>query len=272
MRRFVAGMVLILLALVVPPATGQTGPVICDPGECFGWSPRSAQVVESAGEIVLTYTSYEPGRVVYYTSDGDCSRYPLDPSDCGRPQARAGEDYVAVRGEWIFTEAGSRTIRIPVIDDDLAEPEEAFTVNASQYDDVAEQTVWDNATIRIGDDDPGSGSDAPPATVTPAGDRPSGSSTVDAPPPAPVRAPGAPGTTTVVSLPPDLEVALPSGELEPGPGFELMTERDPEPPPERDDRSGGSASWLAFALGTTALGSGGVVWLRRQRRWSPTRS
>src|SRR5687768_4179492 len=143
MRRVVAGMVLILLALVVPPATGQTGPVVCDPGECFGWSPRSVEVVESAGEIVLTYTSYEPGRVVYYTSDGDCSRYPLDPSDCGRPQARAGEDYVAVRGEWIFTEADSRTIRIPLIDDGLAELEEAFTVNASRYDDLFEQTAWD---------------------------------------------------------------------------------------------------------------------------------
>ena len=147
--------------LVAPPARGQTGVVVCEQGECFGWSPRSAQLVESAGEIVLTFTSYEPGRTVYYTSDGDCSRYPLDPSDCGRPQARASEDYGAVKGEWIFTEAGSRTIRIPIVDDDDDEADyEAFTVNASRYDDVAEQTVWDNATIRIGDDDPKPTSDS----------------------------------------------------------------------------------------------------------------
>lgn len=145
--------------LVAPPARGR--PVVCEQGECFSWSPRSAQPVESAGEIVLTFTSYEPGRVVYYTSDGDCSGYPLDPPDCGRPQARESEDYGAVKGEWIFTEAGSRTIRIPIFDDDDDEADyEAFTVNASRYDDVAEQTVWDNVSVRIVDDDPKRTSDS----------------------------------------------------------------------------------------------------------------
>ena len=178
--------IMFVSVLVAPPARGR--PFVCEQGECFGWSPRSAQPVESAGEIVLTYTSYEPGRVVYYTSDGDCSGYPLDPSDCGRPQARASEDYGAVKGEWIFTEAGSRTIRIPIIDDDLDEADyEAFTINASQYDDVAEQTVWDNATIRIGDDDPKRTSDSstsPDRSNRQIAGSQTGSPTRPAPPPA----------------------------------------------------------------------------------------
>ena len=163
--------------LVAPPARGQTH---------YPWSPREARPVESAGEVVLTFTSSDPGRVVYYTSDGDCSRYPLDPSDCGRPQARASEDYGAVKGEWIFTEGGSMTIRIQIFDDDLDEANsEAFGVHASRYDDVAEQTTWSVAIVRIVDDDPRDDSDAPPAaitTVTPADDRPSGSPSVATPP------------------------------------------------------------------------------------------
>ena len=146
MRRSIAGMVLILLFLVAPPARGQTGAVVCERGECFSWSPRSAQPVESAGEVVLTFTAYDPGRTVYYTSDGDCSHgYPLDPP-CGRPQARASEDYGAVKGEWIFTEAGSRTIRIPIFDDDLDEADyETFSVRAARYDDVAGTSSWEAA-------------------------------------------------------------------------------------------------------------------------------
>ncbi len=174
--------IVLVSVLVAPPARGQTN---------YPWSPREARPVESAGEVVLTFTSSEPGRVVYYTSDGDCSSYPGDPADCGRPQARAGEDYQAVKGDWIFTEAGSRTIRIPIFDDDLDEPHsEAFAVSASLYDDVAEQTTWFSAIVHIADDDPKGDSANQPATTantTPANDRSSGS-TPGATTPTPVTA------------------------------------------------------------------------------------
>lgn len=299
MKRIIACVVVLVSVLVAPAARAQTSP-----GSEPSWSPREVRPAESAGEVVLKFTTKEghAGRWVYYTRDGDCSRYPeaedpansvdpVSPADCGRPIARSGEDYAAVRGEWTITEPGSRTVRIPIFDDDLDETDgEAFTINASRHDDLAATTVWYNATIRIGDDDPKEGggptgdasSTRVTTTVVPRAEQwPPGSLAVDTAAgrtgshtptsSAPIAASGAPVRTTIPSTPPDLEVALPSRELEPGPGFELVSEQHSKPASERDDPSRGFAAWWPWALGATAVGSGGVVWLRRLRRWSPTR-
>lgn len=268
MKRIIACTVVLVSVLVAPPAGGQTqyGP----------WYPRDGEAGEWDGEAVLRYTAKEPGRTEYYTKDGDCGGYPsvedpandtpVSPDECGRPYARASEDYTAMRGEWVFTEAGSRTIRIPIVDDDLDETDgEAFTIwgaHQADSDPPGMKAVY-TAYIRIRDDDPRKHGDpsydaaAPPAavvtTVTSVEQRP-GDSSVGATAP-----------------PPDLEVALPSGELEPGSGFELVIERGAAPRPEHDERDGDAASWWPLGLGTTALASGGVVWMRRRRRWSPTR-
>ena len=247
--------------LVAPPARGQAP----ETGE---WSPTEVRPLESAGEVVLKFTRYQPGRTVYYTSDGDdCSTvYPTP--DCRRPLARAGEDYGAVRGEWIFTEAGSRTITIPIIDDDLDEAdEETFGINASQHGEDVAGTSWYGRAIRIKDDDPKDDADAPSAGTAPNATTARGRS------PSSSNAKAISGSDDGdAEVQPGSGSELASGELEPGPGFEPVIERDSEPASERDGRSGDSASWLAFGLGTIALGSGGVVWVRRRRRWSPTRS
>jgi hypothetical protein len=272
-KRITACIVVLLSSFVAPPARAQTSP-----GSGPSWSPREVRPAESAGEIVLKFTTTNAGRWVYYTEDGDCPGYPsaedpanqtpLSPAECGRPFARASEDYGAVRGEWIFTEGGSRTIRIPIIDDDVDEPDgEAFAVNASRYDDVAGMTVWHNAYIRIVDDDPRDDGDAPPpgviTTVTRSEPRAAGSSRVDTgPPPAPVPARRAPAPTTVESPPPDLEVARRSGELQPGGDLEFATGEGPLRERDRPDVKAGSAFALALALGTAAA-AGLVLRFRR---------
>lgn len=274
MKRIIACIVVLVSVLVATPAGGQSP-----------WYPREGEAGEWEGEAVVMFTARSPGRLKYYTGDGDCDGYPsaedpangtpVSPDECGRPYARESEDYVAVRGEWTFNEAGSITIRIPIIDDDLDEADgEAFRIESEYQPDSCAPTVncgggLYTAYIRIRDDDPrnhraasndGASNDGavpPPAvvtTITTAGQRLDGSSVVATEPP------------------PDLEVALPSGELEPGPGFELVLDRDADPRPEHDDRDGDSASWWPLGLGTTALASGVVVWMRRRRRWSPTRS
>lgn len=269
MKRIIACTVVLVSVLLAPAARGQM------PGPA-DWSPREVRPLESAGEVVLTFTTQSPGRTEYYTKDGDCSGYPsaedpandtpFSPSECGRPFARAGEDYGAVTGEWNFTEPGSRTIRIPIVDDDLDETDgEAFQMFAVHKTDSWPSKVVHNAYIRIVDDDPRDDGDAPSAvvtTVTRAEQRPAGSS---APP---ARAP-----TTVASPPADLEVTLPSDELEPGPGFELVSEGSSEPAPEHGGDSDGRsrAAWSALVLASGAVSAGGVAWVRRRRRWSPTR-
>ena len=149
--------IVLVSVLVAPPANGSHDQNRSSGGR---WSPTSAQVVESAGEIVLTFTAHEQGRVGYH-SRNECPTYPWDSQECGPPMARASEDYGAVKGEWIFTEAGSRAIRIPIFDDDLDEADfETFFVDASYYNDLGQQTTWDGATIRIEDDDPKRTSDS----------------------------------------------------------------------------------------------------------------
>ena len=280
MKRVIAFLAVLVWGLVAPPAKAQTG--------FGGWSSTGAEPVELAGEVVLTFTAIEAGRITYYTLDGDCNRnpgveYPYTPSpvtpDCGRPQARAGEDYVAVRGEWIFTEPGSRTIRVPILDDDIDEPEEPFGVHASKYDDVAGQTTWSAVVIRIIDDDPKQGSAGDTSTKlataehAPGADQPVAATS----PAAPVRlptaqAPAGPArslepTTTSVGWRLDVGTQLGApGDLQPGPGFELVADRDPERGPERGDR-GGRASWVAFGLTIVAVASG-IARVRRRWRWS----
>ena len=113
----------------------------------------------------MKFTTEEPGRTEYSTRDGDCIGYPtaedpanetpLSPDECGNPYAQAGEDYGAVRGKWTFTEAGSRTVRIPIIDDDLDETDgEAFTIEAGHWGDMWPAPGRYNASIYIVDDDP----------------------------------------------------------------------------------------------------------------------
>lgn len=158
--------------LVAPPARGQ-------PKGGAWWSPEederrypqgygALRVMESAGEVVMKFTTEEPGRTEYYTRNGDCGGYPTAedpanpswPDECGRPYARAGEDYGAVRGQWTFTEAGSRTIRIPIFDDDRDETDrEPFTIHADhKFDSWPVGGVF-NAWIYIEDDDPKQTSD-----------------------------------------------------------------------------------------------------------------
>ena len=256
---------IVLVSVLVAPARGQ------EAGRT-GWSPTGAQPLESGGEVVLTFTKTEPGRITYRTMDGDCSTHPPwvpdpgqpDPpqtADCGRPRAQAPNDYGHVSGEMIFNEAGSRTIRIRIVDDNLDEVNEPFGVRAAEGDGVHEQMWLYTAGVSIIDDDPSDDPEDPARTAPPAttaGGRPSSSSDANA----------IPGSD-------DGEVQngygskLASGELEPGPGFDLVNRGDPKASSEGDGRRGGSAAWLAFGSGTIALGWGGVVWLRRRRRRSP---
>jgi len=192
--------IVLVSVLVAPPARGQ-------PKGGAWWSPEEddrrypqgygeLRVVESAGEVVMKFTTEEPGRTEYYTRNGDCGGYPTAedpanpfwPDECGRPYARAGEDYGAVRGQWTFTEAGSRTIRIPIFDDDRDETDrEPFTIHADhKFDSWPVGGVF-NAWIYIEDDDPRNVSDASPAemtTVRPAYDRPAGTRPAATAPPA----------------------------------------------------------------------------------------
>ncbi len=280
-------LVVLVSVLVAPPARGETsrtGWTREDGRTSPGGSTPVQRVVESAGEVEVTFTSKDPGRFEYFTRNGDCHGYPtaedpandtaLSPDECGRPFARASEDYVEVRGEWTFTEPGSRTVRIPIIDDDLDETDgEAFTIWAGEPDDLSTADgVYDtsgtyNLHIHIGDDDPKEDGDARDDARP--GDQDAAASVVGTTVVTRVKqAPTASSVVDTASPPADLEVALPSGELEPGPSSELVMERDPEPAAE----SGGGASWLPLGVGAAALGSGGVMWLRRQRRWSSTRS
>ena len=280
MRRAIACVVVAVAASVAPPAQAQTRPA--------GWSPASASPLESAGEIVLQFSAEEAGRIVYYTLDGDCNRnpgveYPYTPTpvtpDCGRPQAKAGEDYVAVKGEWIFAEPGSRTLRVPILDDDSDEPEEPFGVHASLYDDVAGQTTWYAAVIRISDDDPrvavvnsGATSTSPTTTAEgPARDPTVSATTLPAPArpqPTGVTAARGPATGPATTTTPGRDVTeerAASDALKPGPGFELVSERDLDRGTDGAER-GAVSSIALLASGATIVSC--AVWARRRRRWS----
>jgi hypothetical protein len=259
----VAGIV-VALTLVTPPAAAQNG---------SAWlTPASPQPLESAREVVITVSLWRAGRVAYRTYDGACgvtySRAGTPPDvTCSGAKASAPADYTATSGELVFTEVeGSKTIKIPIVDDHLAEGDEAFTVAA--WEEV-NADPWidrgDSVIVRIVDDEGNDGS-APAGTATAAASsRPSNS---------PQRA-TVPPRTVAIDNPPvaNLEKELASPTLRPGPGFELSSGESPKVAPARGGRDGRSGSpWLAPGLGIAAAGVIAAALMRRRKQWSPTRS
>ena len=229
-------------------------------------------MLESDGEVVLTL-SQDPGgsgRLRYSTADGTCVPPPRagdafegfrEHPPC-EPEARAPADYTAVDG--VFDGPGSKTIRIPIVDDDLSEGTEAFTVYAwgepNGYD--TDPYGGPSVIVRIVDDDV-SETGAPATTTTTAAGQPSGSDPLPTTVPTPSPIEDLPVSNRVV--------AVPSAELRPGPGFELTSEGSPVPAAGRRRGGGSASSWLAPGLGIAAAGVGAVAFLRRRKQWSPTR-
>lgn len=255
--------------------------------------PEYAEVSEHQRQIVLTFTKIEAGRVVYWTQDGTCwdgleqPGWGLDavtttssttPSEkCQQPPAEAPEDYAELSGEMVFTEPGSRSLTVTIVDDGRDEGDEYFMVRASEYDDVARQTTWHFSEIRIVDDDGPGTPGAPTSATTAAPPRGSGTPTGagsgagDGVGPPAAGAPRSGVAAPFVTVPPPAtspRVTSLLGELEPGPGFQLGTDATPSAANGQRRRSG---STLALLLGATATGAGGLAaW--RWRRWSPTRA
>jgi hypothetical protein len=245
------------------------------------WSPEKPTVLESDGEVVLTLSMSRAraARVTYKTLDGN--------SYYAKNDAMAPGDYSAVSGEVVLNAGDTVKIKIPIVDDDSAEYDETFRVWA--YEEPTQGALQrGDASIRIIDDD-GAGDAVPPAgtgittedgpatagssTITPQGGQVSGSA-IGAPEPtsgvAAARAAATTTSTTASAAQPG-EVALASGELRPGPGFELTSEAVPKPAPQRPGPSG-SASGLAIGSGFAAVGAGALAVVRRRRRWSPTQA
>lgn len=257
-----AVVIVVAPTLVTPPAAAQNS---------SAWlNPTSPEVLESAGKVVLTVTMWRAGRVAYRTYDGHCSVNFLSagtpPADCAdNEKARAPEDYTATSGELVFSEGGEKTITIPIVDDGVAEGNEAFTV-AAWEEANADPFLWDrrgdSAIVRIKDDEVGSsgGNSAAPAArssanTTPAGGQSSGS------------APGVGAAATVDPATPTTATP-PAGELLAGPGSELASEGASEPVPDRSGGGGGSISGLVIGLATAALAVIAFAVMRRRRRWS----
>ena len=271
-RRIVAGVIVVLLTSWAPPAEAQ----VSSPPT---WTPKEARVLESDGEVVLTLSQHPggSGRLRYSTADGTCVP-PARPGDVNEsfrkqppcePEARAPGDYTAVDGVFDGPWSGSKTIRIPIVDDDLSEGTEAFTVYAwgepNGYD--TDPYGGPSVIVRIDDDDTDDSGKPTASAATPTtagvGSQSSSSAPVSTVPPAP----SPDGDLPVL----DLAVAVPSAELRPGPGFELTGDGSPVPAPGRGGEGGGSASWLVLGLGTAAACVGAVAFLRRRKQWSPTR-
>lgn len=270
-RRIVAGVIVVLLTSWAPPAEAQ----VSSPPT---WTPKEARVLESDGEVVLTL-SQDPGgsgRLRYSTADGTCVPPPRagdafegfrEHPPC-EPEARAPADYTAVDG--VFDGPGSKTIRIPIVDDDLSEGTEAFTVyawgepNGYNTDPYGGPSV----IVRIDDDDTDDSGKPAASAATPTTAAAGSQSSSSAPVLTVQPAPSPDGDLPVL----DLAAEVPSAELRPGPGFELTSEGSPVPAPGRGGEGGGSASWLVLGLGTAAAGIGALTFVRRRRRWSPTQA
>jgi hypothetical protein len=274
MKRIGAGIAVIVAAvtLVPPPARAQNA---------SAWLfPQTSEPVESAGAVEVTVKLWRAGRVAYRTFDGSCTvtyspaGSPPDASCSAENAARAPGDYTATSGELVFTQGGTKTLRLPIVDDGLAEDDEAFTlvaweeVNADPWIDRG-----DSAVLRIIDDDEGKPAASAGRTTTPDGR--SSSSAAGRPASMSGAADGRATSDTTAASSPNLEVALPASKLRAGPGFELTSGGPPEPAPARGgerDGGGGSTSWLAFGLGTAALIVGAATLAQRRRRWSPTQA
>lgn len=234
-------------------------------------------MLESDGEVVLTLSQHPggSGRLRYSTADGTCVPPPRagdafegfrEQPPC-EPEARAPADYGAVDGVFDGT-TRSKTIRIPIVDDDLSEGTEAFTVYAWGEPNGYNTDPYGGPSVIVRIDDDDSDDSGKPAastatTTTAAGSQPSSSAPVLTVPTAPSPDEHAPA--------PDLAVAVPSAELRPGQGFELTSEEPRGPAAGRGGERDGSASWLALGLGTAAAAVGAVALLRRRKQWSPTR-
>jgi len=279
-RLIVAGVIVMLLILAGARAEAQVA-------SWPTWTPEAPRPLESDGEVVLTFSSWSGARVRYMTFDGTCAPPPGEAqlhqqfknTRC-EPEARA-LDYTAVDSEVACTlgqGACSVTIRIQIVDDDLAEGTEAFTVIAWEEPNRYNTNPYGGPTVivRIIDDDGNDGSVvATTATTAPESQSSSSAPVLTvAPTPAPIEDLPVPDRPGVRGLPvPDLAVAVASSELRPGPG-ELTSEDSPRPAPGREGGGGGSASsWLAPGLGTAAAAAavGALAFLRRRKQWSPTR-
>lgn len=278
----VAAFVVGTLALVTPRAVAQNG---------SAWlSPKVPEVSESGGEVVLTVEMWRAGRVEYRTFDGACavgySPGATDPEPACRDAAAANapDDYASTSGELVFTEGGSKTITIPIVDDDVTDRDESFTVAAWEEVNADPWIDRGDSVIVLIVDDEGDEAGQEPHTSAAAGSI-GDSTSAGGPPSASAVAPpaGEPASGAEVSIDPatptsampssrDLQVALPVGELRPGPGFELTSEGPPGPAPARAVGGDGSPPWLAIGSGAAAMGVGALAMVQRRRRWSPTKA
>ena len=252
-RRIIAGASAIglgLLALGIHPAEAQMGGP--------RWAPEDVWHDESAGEVVLTLSvtwQDRPARVRYQTVNDD---------------AKAPSDYVAVTGEVVFTEPGSREIKIPIVDDHTIEDMESFTVHAWEEPPV-DPFLWrTTATVWIVDDDGDQTSEPAPAagtrttTATGSPTRPAASGApVDATEPATDGvAPSADAASPFFD--PEMELAVP--ETPQAGDFEATDEVGLDRPPA-SPRSGraSTAAWI-LASGAAVLSIGVMAWSQRRRR------
>ena len=196
------GITVFLLSLFIPPAGAQMGGP--------WWTTKSTEVRESDGEVVLTHkftNGSRPGRARYQTFDWT---------------ARAPEDYTALSDAVIFTGSEAMTIRIPVVDDDLAEGSEDFTVRA--WEEPPPADPWppgpNTATVRIIDDD----QKQAPASSTSLGrsSQPAAGSQVGSPAGAPSQPPAeSSGSTNAANPPVAVNPVEPTAAGEPGAGNEV---------------------------------------------------
>ena len=141
MYRAVAGAAVIFVAFAIPVATATAQPV-----DSPRLSPHEPRPRESDGEVVLTLSKQTPGRIVFRTVDGSCTdAYSGEQLDYCRPPASAPDDYQAVSGEVLFTGAGSKRITIPIVNDDVAEGNQAFEFQAHEVEATAARRT---ATVR----------------------------------------------------------------------------------------------------------------------------
>jgi len=117
----IAATLVFVSVLLVEPADAQT--------YMLWWEPNYVEVLESDREVLLTLRKNGPGHAHYQTEDGSCTGDGRLVSNC-TPSAQAPDDYQAVSGDEVFSGDSSKTIRIPIVDDNLDEGSEVFSVFA----------------------------------------------------------------------------------------------------------------------------------------------